>query len=102
MPNKVHKFFLYSFLAGLAYKVLYGFMAGEKGAYLVIFLMGAGLFTAPFEILMGLRRTPPPKEGYSLPPDAPIASLHARMHDPRYVAFPENDMYRLYSDDYHG
>lgn len=90
---------LYAFIAGIGYLVLYCFLAGEFGVWLMLFLIGAGLFNLPYELMTGRRITRQPRnddEGLQ-PRDGPIASLHTMQHDPRFTSLPGNihhDTYR--------
>jgi len=86
---------LYAFVAGIGYMVLYSFFAGEFGAWLLLFLIGAGLLNLPFELMTGQRITRKPRDddGDFLR-DWPTPSMHTRIHDPRYADLPENDWYR--------
>ncbi|MCP5353304.1 MAG: hypothetical protein H6926_08995 [Chromatiales bacterium] len=87
---------LYAFVAGIGYMVLYSVFAGEFGAWLLLFLIGAGLFNLPFELMTGQRITRKPRDddGDLWPRDGPVASQHTLLHDPRYAELPENDWYR--------
>ena len=71
---------LYAFVAGIGYMVLYCFFAGEFGAWLLLFLIGAGLFNLPFELMTGQRITRKPRDddGGLWPHDGPSSSLHTR------------------------
>ena len=93
---------LYAFIAGIGYLVLYCFLAGEFGVWLMLFLIGAGLFNLPYELMTG-RRTPRKPwdndEGGLQPRDGLSPSMHTRMHNPQHAFHPENDMHRLYMDD---
>ena len=91
---------LYAFVAGIGYMVLYSFFAGEFGAWLLLFLIGAGLFNLPFELMTGQRITRKPRDddGDFLR-DWPTPSMHTRIHDPQHAFRPENNMHRLYMDD---
>jgi len=90
---------LYAFVAGIGYMVLYSFFAGEFGAWLLLFLIGAGLFNLPFELMTGQRITRKPRDDDKglWPHDGPVASLHTMQHDPRFAPLPGNihhDTYR--------
>ena len=92
---------LYAFVAGIGYMVLYSVFAGEFGAWLLLFLIGAGLFNLPFELMTGQRITRKPRDddGDLWPRDGLSPSLYTRMHNPQHAFHPENDMHRLYMDD---
>ncbi len=92
---------LYAFIAGIGYMVLYCFLAGEFGVWLMLFLIGAGLFNLPYELMTGRRtpRKPRNDDGDFLPRDWPTLSQHTRIHNPQHAFHPENDMHRLYMDD---
>lgn len=86
---------LYAFVAGIGYMVLYSFFAGEFGAWLLLFLIGAGLFNLPYELMTGQRITRQPRDddgGFQR--DWLSPSQYTRIHDPRYADLPENDWYR--------
>lgn len=51
----------YAFMAGIGYMVVYCFLAGEFGAWLLLFLIGAGLLNLPFELMTGQRITRKPR-----------------------------------------
>ncbi|RUQ34904.1 MAG: hypothetical protein EKK71_14810 [Candidatus Competibacteraceae bacterium] len=93
---------LYAFIAGIGYLVLYCFLAGEFGVWLMLFLIGAGLFNLPYELMTGRRITRQPRndDGDFLPRDWPTLSQHTRIHDPRYADLPENNLYDLYHRDH--
>jgi len=87
---------LYAFVAGIGYMVLYSVFAGEFGAWLLLFLIGAGLLNLPFELMTGQRITRKPRDddGDLWPRDGPVASHHKMMNDPLYNSIPGNIYHR--------
>ena len=92
---------LYAFVAGIGYMVLYSVFAGEFGAWLLLFLIGAGLLNLPFELMTGQRITRKPRDddGDLWPRDGLSPSMHTRIYDPRYADLPENNLHDLYRRD---
>ena len=91
---------LYAFIAGIGYSVLYCFLAGEFGVWLMLFLIGAGLFNLPYELITGRRITRQPRnDDENFQHDWLSPSMHTRIHDPQHAFRPENNMHRLYMDD---
>ena len=90
------KIFGWTMAAFLGGTILYAiFWGGTSGAFFVLFLIGAGLLGGGRG-----RRTPPPP-AFGADRDGILPSLHKRIHDPRYAAFPENNMHRIYMRDRH-
>ena len=83
-----------AFLGGtIIYAIFWG---GTSGAFFVLFLIGAGLLGGG----KARRRTPSPSP-FGEEEDGMSVSLHKRIYDPRYAAFPENNMHDIYMRDQH-